>query len=167
MQFTIENVLRVKPDVFWQLFFDTAYNDGLYRALRFDSYEVLELERRDDGYVRRKLRAVPPLGGPDFLKEKLRGIVYYLEEGHYDPQRDLWEFENHTSVKAGTTKVTGVIRVAPHPEGCLQRVDIDARVSALGFGAMVERQIEKSTRESYRTATAHLNAYAAERDLLA
>ena len=166
MQFTIENVLRVRPDVFWQLFFDTAYNEGLYRELRFDSYEVLELERRDDGYVRRKLRAVPPLSGPDFLKKQLRGLVYYVEEGHYDPALDLWTFENHTSLKAGTTQVTGTIRLAPHPEGTLQRVDLDVRVSALGLGGIVERQIEKGTRESYRVAAAYANRYAAEHGLL-
>ena len=167
MQFTIENVLAVRPDVFWQLFFDPAYNEGLYRELRFDSYEVLALDRAADGTIRRKLRAVPPLSGPEILKRQLRGMVYYIEEGTYDPVRDVWEFENHTSVKAGTTRVTGSIRLEPIPEGTRQIVALDVRVSALGLGSLVERQIEKGTRESYRVASAYANAYAASHGLLA
>ena len=46
MHTRIENVLRVTPEVFWKhLFFDAEFNDGLYRELGFESYEVLELRR--------------------------------------------------------------------------------------------------------------------------
>ena len=168
MQTTIENVVRVRLDVFWQqLFFDAEYNDGLYRELGFPRYEVLSLERKPSGVVHRVLRAEPPISGPALLQKRLQGRIYYTEEGHYDPARGVWEFVNQTSVAAGTTKVSGSIVAEPHPEGLRHLVMLDVRVSALGLGGLVERAIEKSTRESYRVATAYTNAFAAARGLSA
>lgn len=168
MKATIENVLHVRPEVFWErLFFDADYNQGLYRELGFESYELLSLTREPGGVVRRSLRAEPPLSGPDLLKRSIRGRIYYVEEGSYDPARGSWEFENHTSVAAGTTKVRGRIRAEPHPEGMRHLIELEIEVRALGLGSLVERAIEKSTRESYRLTTAYTNRYAAEHGLLA
>jgi hypothetical protein len=168
VQTTIENVMKVRPDVFWRrLFFDAEYNDGLYRELGFTRYEVLALERKPSGVVRRVLRAEPPLSGPAILRQRLAGRIYYTEEGHFDPMRGVWEFANHTSIAAGTTKVSGSIVAEPHPDGLKHVVALDVRVSALGLGGMVERAIERSTRESYRVATAYTNAFAADRGLAA
>lgn len=166
MKTTIENVFRVSPELFWtRLFFDDAYNDGLYRALKFESYEVLELERLDDGRVRRKLRAAPPLNGPAIVRERLKSRVFYTEEGTYDPARSVWEFQNHTSVAAGTTQIRGVIRVEPHEQGLRHVVDLDLNVSAFGLGGLIERAIEKNTRESYRVTTEYTNAFAEQHGL--
>jgi len=165
---TIESVFRVPPAVFWErLFFDADYNAGLYRELGFESYEVLSLERHADGRVTRSLRAEPPLSGPDLLKRQLRGRIYYVEEGTYDPTRGVWEFVNRTSVAAGTTNISGVITVSPHAEGMSHVVQLDVRVSALGLGTLVERAIEKNTRESYRKTTRYTNDYAEAHGLLA
>jgi hypothetical protein len=168
MKTTIESVFRVRPELFWdRLFFDAEYNAGLYRALGFESYEVLSLERKADGRVVRRLKAEPPLSGPALLKKQLRGRIYYTEEGSYDPGRSVWEFVNHSSVAAGSTQVSGTIRVEPHREGLRHLVELDVRVSALGLGSMIERAIEKSTRESYRVTTAYTNEFAAQHGLLA
>ncbi|HEY6878399.1 MAG TPA: DUF2505 family protein [Polyangiales bacterium] len=166
MQATIESIFHVAPDVFWaRLFFDPDYNAGLYRALSFESYEVLSLETKPDGRIVRKLRAEPPLSGPEIVRKALRGRIYYVEEGTYDPARSVWEFVNDSSVKAGETRVAGTIRALPHPQGMLHRVELDISVSALGLGSIIERQIEKSTRESYQVTTRYTNAFVAERGL--
>jgi hypothetical protein len=158
---TIENVVHVSPSVFWErLFFDDAYNEGLYRALSFRSYEVLNLTRLPDGRIERSLRAEPPINGPELLKRGLRGRIYYTEQGTYDPARSEWTFVNQSSVAAGTTKVRGLIRVQPHPEGLRHVVELEVNVSALGLGSLVERAIEKNTRESYRVATSYTNEFA-------
>jgi hypothetical protein len=78
----------------------------------------------------------------------------------------VWEFANESSVKAGDTRVAGVIRALPHARGMRHLVELDISVSALGLGSMIERQIEKSTRESYLLTTTYTNAYAAEHGLL-
>jgi len=164
----IENVFHVRPDVFWtRLFFATDYNEGLYRELSFESYEVLSLETLADGRVRRTLRAAPPLSGPELVKQKLKGRIYYTEEGTYDPERGVWEFVNRSSVAAGNTQIAGTIRVEPHAAGLTHIVDLDVNVSALGLGSLIERAIEKSTRDSYRVTTAYTNAFALQRGLLA
>lgn len=168
MKASIENLLRVRPETFWtRLFFAPDYNEGLYRALRFESYEVLTLETLADGRVRRVLRAEPPLSGPDALKRRLKGRIYYTEDGTYDPARGVWEFVNQSSVSAGSTEIAGSIRVHAHPQGLRHVVELDVRVSAFGLGSLVERAIEKGTRESYRVTTDYTNAFAAERGLLA
>jgi hypothetical protein len=163
---TIENVVHVEPRVFWEhLFFDPEFNQGLYRELGFQSYEVLSLTRMPDGRMQRSLRAEPPLRGPELLQRHLRGRIYYTEEGTYDPLRGVWEFVNHSSVAAGTTKVSGAIRAEAHPAGMRHVVELALSVSALGLGSLVERTIEKNTRESYRVATQYTNEYARARGL--
>lgn len=158
--------MHVPPASFWEhLFFDAAYNEGLYRELGFRSYEVLSLTRLSDGRVQRTLRAEPPVQGPELLKRSLRGRIYYTEEGTYDPAHGKWEFINHSSVAAGTTKVSGAIRVEPHPQGLRHIVELTIDVMALGLGTLVERAIEKNTRESYRIATAYTNDFARTRGL--
>jgi hypothetical protein len=166
VQTQIESIFHVAPDVFWtRLFFDAEYNAGLYRALGFESYQVLSLETHPDGRVERKLRAEPPLSGPELLRKALRGRIYYVEHGSYDPARQLWQFTNESSVKAGDTRVAGTIRALPHPLGMRHQVELEISVSALGLGSLIEKQIEKSTRESYLVTTSYTNAYAAERGL--
>jgi hypothetical protein len=167
MQTIIESLFRVTPEQFWQrLFFDAEYNAGLYRELGFESYEVLSLERHPDGRVTRRLKAEPPLSGPALLKRQLRGRIYYTEEGVYDPARQVWEFVNHSSVAAGSTHISGSIQVEPHAEGLRHVVALDIRVTALGLGSMIERAIEKNTRESYRVTTAYTNAFAVQHGLV-
>jgi hypothetical protein len=166
VQATIESIFHVAPDVFWtRMFFDAEYNAGLYRALGFESYDVLSLERHADGRIERKLRAEPPLSGPEILRKALRGRIYYVEHGTFDSARQVWEFANESSLKAGDTRVAGTIRALPHAEGMLHRVELEISVSALGLGSLIEKQIEKSTRESYLVTTTYTNAYALERDL--
>ncbi|HEX5655887.1 MAG TPA: DUF2505 family protein [Polyangiales bacterium] len=166
MQTKIESVFHVAPDVFWsRLFFDAEYNAGLYRALGFESYEVQSLETHADGRIERKLRAEPPLSGPELLRNALRGRIYYVESGTFDPARQVWEFANESSVKAGETRVAGIIHALPHPQGMLHRVELEISVSALGLGSLIEKQIEKSTRESYLVTTTYTNTYAGERGL--
>lgn len=161
MKATIESFFRIRPELFWQrLFFDAEYNAGLYRELGFESYEVLKLERHDDGRVVRSLKAEPPLSGPELLRKQLRGRIYYIEEGNFDPARGSWEFVNHTSVKAGSTQVSGTIRVEPHAEGLRQLVELEISVSALGLGGLIERTIEKNTRASYRVTADYTNRFA-------
>jgi hypothetical protein len=166
VQTTIESIFHVAPDVFWtRLFFDAEYNAGLYRALGFESYQVLSLETLPDGRIERQLRAEPPLSGPEIVRKALRGRIYYVEQGSFDPARQVWEFANESSVKAGETRVAGTIRALPHPAGMCHQVQLEIRVSALGLGSLIEKQIEKSTRESYVLTTTYTNAYAAERGL--
>jgi hypothetical protein len=153
----------VTPERFWQLFFDAEFNRQLYRELDFVSYEVQQLERLPDGRVRRVLRAEPPLQAPELVKRRLKGKVFYIEDGTFDPARGVWEFANESSLASDSTRVSGTIRAEPHSEGTLHVVELEIHVSAFGLGGVIERVIEKNTRDSYRVSTAFLNRYARER----
>ena len=58
-----------------------------------------------------------------------------------------------------------VFYAEPHPEGTLHVVELDIVVKAFGFGSVVERMIEKNTRDSYKVTTEFVNRYAEERGL--
>ena len=162
MEVRITNLFRVSPEVFWQkLFFDDAYNRGLYQALGFAQCEIQRLETEQDGCVRRVLRAVPPIKAPEVLRKRLEGRLYYLEDGRYDPRSQLWTFKSVPSVAADSTKISGVIRAEPDPAGMRHVVDLSLQVSAFGLGSLIERVIEKNTRESYRLTAEYTNAFAA------
>jgi len=83
----------------------------------------------------------------------------------YDPARGVWEFANESSVASDSTRVSGTIRAEPHPEGMLHVIELEIVVKAFGFGSMVERMIEKNTRDSYRLTTEFVNRYAEEHGL--
>jgi len=71
-----------------------------------------------------------------------------------------------SSLAPEAAKIGGVIHGEPHSEGMLHIVDLEVRVSAFGLGSVIERAVEKNTRESYKVTTRFTNAYAAEKGLL-
>lgn len=165
MNVRITNVFHVSPALFWQrLFFDREYNRGLYRALGFVQYEVESLESSADGRVRRVLRAVPPINAPNIVRKKLEGRLFYREDGTYDPRTGLWTFKIVPSVAAESAKISGVLRAEPDPAGMRHICDLSAQVSAFGLGALLERVIEKNTRDSYRLTAQFTNDYVTRAD---
>lgn len=167
MRVRIETPLQVTPETFWsRLFFDDDYNRGLYEALGFQAFEVLKLERRADGRIRRLVRAEPPVKAPDFLKRKLAQRLSYLDDGEFDPSTQTWTFSNESNVAKDVTQIGGTIRAEPCPGGALMVVELDLNVRAFGFGGLAERVIEKNARDSYRVTAGYLHAFAGPRGWL-
>jgi len=165
---TFTNRLFVTPETFFnELFFDDAYNAGLYAQLGFRHYEVTELERTPEGTVRRTVRAEPPVNAPSIVQRRLEGRVFYMESGEYDPRTGQWVFETRPSIAANHTQIRGTIHLERHPEGAIHSCDLEVQVKAFGLGAMIERSIEQNTRESYKLNTEYTNAYARQHGLLA
>jgi hypothetical protein len=166
MEVRITNVFHVSPELFWQrLFFDREYNHGLYRALGFVQYDVESLETDADGRTRRVLRAVPPIKAPEIVRRKLGDRLYYREDGTYDPRSGLWTFKIVPSVAAESTKISGVLRAEPDAAGMRHVCDLRAQVSAFGLGGLIEKVIEKNTRDSYRLTAQFTNEYVRRADL--
>lgn len=166
MKFQLTHVLSVSPATFWgRLFFDRTYNEHLYQALGFANMQVLELEERADGCVRRLLRAEPPLHVPAILKSKLQGKIFYTEDGIYDPAAQTWVFRSIPSVVPDQVSITGRIQLSPHAKGALHAVEVEARVTAWGVGALIERVIERNTRDSFAITTQFIDRWAAEKGL--
>jgi len=166
VKFQVTHILSVTPATFWgQLFFDRVYNEQLYQALGFANMQVLSLEEQADGVVRRVLRAEPPLHVPAVLKAKLQGKIFYTEDGSYDPARQIWVFRSIPSVVPDQVSITGRIQLSPHDKGALHEVDVEARVTAWGVGALIERVIERNTRDSLAVTTQFIDRWAREKGL--
>src|SRR5687768_14500886 len=106
MHVRIETPLQVTPETFWtRLFFDPDYNRGLYQALGFQAFEVLKLEHREGGRIRRLVRAEPPVKAPGLLKRKLAERLSYLDDGEFDPATQTWTFTNESNVARESTKI--------------------------------------------------------------
>src|SRR5688572_25085183 len=151
MHVRIELPLKVTPETFWtRLFFDPEYNSGLYQALGFQPFEVLALEQREGGRIRRLLRAEPPVNAPGLLKRKLSARLSYLDDGEFDPATQTWTFTNESNVAKGSSKIGGTIRAEPTAEGTLQVIELEVSISAFGLGAIAERVVERNMRDSYR-----------------
>jgi hypothetical protein len=168
MRTRIENVFHITPRTFWDvLFFDDEYNSRLYRELGFVSSNVTSMQTLPDGRIQRALRAEPPLNIPELLKKRIAGRLFYEEQGTFDGKAQRWEFTSTSNVAPESTRIGGSITSKPHPEGMLHIVELDLHVSALGLGGMIEKLIEKNTRDSYKVTTRFTNAFAAEKGLLA
>lgn len=168
MRMHAEMILYVTPETFWQrLFFDAEYLDGMYRALGFSGFEVPSLETDAEGRVHRTLRVVPQFHAPAIVKRKLEGKLYYVEEGVFEPGQALWSFRTIPSVAADHARIAGTIRAEPHPEGLRHVFALDAHVTAFGLGSLIERAVEKNTRDSLHKTGEFTNAYAARKGLLA
>lgn len=168
MEVQIVNILHVTPETYWgQLFFDAEYLRALYVALAFPVFEVQRLDVDAEGRKRRVLRAVPPLTAPDFIRKKLEGKLYYIEDGTYDPHTGYWRFSTQVSVAADKVDIRGVIHTEAIPQGLRHVLDLSAKVSAFGVGPVFERVIERNTRDSYAVMTEFTNRFAAARGLSA
>lgn len=166
MEVQIVNILHVSPATYWdQLFFDAEYLRALYVALAFPVFEVQRLEVDASGRKRRVLRAVPPLTAPDFIRKKLEGRLYYTEDGTYDPSTGIWRFSTQVSVAADKVEIRGVIRTEAIAQGLRHVLDLSAKVSAFGVGAVFERLIERNTRDSYAVMSEFTNRFAAQRGM--
>ncbi len=166
MKFHVANVVRVAPATFWdQLFFDQAYNQSLYVALGFANMHVLSLDRQP-ATITRSLRAEPPLHAPAVIKRRLEGKFFYTERGEFDRVSKRWTFESIPSVLADQVSIRGTIELLPHAHGAEHCVDIEARVTAWGIGSLIERVIERNTRESFATTISFTEQWVQQKGLV-
>jgi hypothetical protein len=167
MRMRLDMILYVTPETFWQrLFFDAEYLDGLYHALGFSGFALQSMETDAEGRVQRTLRVVPQFHAPAIVRRKLEGKLYYVEEGVYEPEQSRWSFRTLPSVAADHARITGTIRAEPHPEGLRHVFELEAQVTAFGLGPLIERAVEKNTRDSMHKTGEFTNAYAARVGLL-
>ncbi len=168
MKSTIESILHVSPDTFWdRIFFDPAFVDALHRELGFETFAITRQETLDDGRIRRVARAVPPVHAPATLKKRLDAKLTYVDDGTFDPRARVWTFQTIPGMFADSVYVGGRIYVEPHPEGCKHVCEVEARVSIFGLGSMIEKILDKNTRESFAVTARFVNRWAVERGLSA
>jgi hypothetical protein len=163
---TVRNVLPVSPETFWErIFFDAAFVDALHVELGFETFEILEHETLADGRIRRVARAIPPVHAPAALKKRLDQTLSYVDDGVYDPRTREWTFRTIPGVFADSIYVGGRIYVLPHAQGVEHVCELEARVSVFGIGSMIEKILDKNTRESFSVTARFITRWADEHGL--
>jgi hypothetical protein len=167
VRYTIKHTLNTDVDTFWdKIFFDPEFNEKVFKErLKFTVYEVLALERRPDGSVRRRIECAPPMEIPAIAK-KFFGDTAYYEDGTYDPKTRRFSAEVEPKTGADKVHMKVALWVEPRGDKKIERiVDVDSSVKIFGIGKIIEGLIEKNTRESYDIAAAATNQWIADKAL--
>lgn len=166
--FTSRHTFDIDIDTYWdKVFFDEEYNKQLFvDELQFGAYEVLELNRKPDGSVTRKVRTEPKSDAPAVVKKLVGDSLSYVESGEFDPKARRWKYSVVTSKLSDKVKIGGEFWVEPRPDGKIDRcVTCTIEVKIFGVGGAVEGFIEKQTKESYDKAAAFTNKWIREKGL--
>lgn len=168
MRYTIKHIFNTDIDTFWdKIFFDREYNDTLFKQhLGFTVYDVLELEKKDDGSVTRRVRGVPKAEIPAAVKKVLGDSAGYTEVGRFDPKARRFHVEVIPNTAADKIKTKLAMWVEPRGDEKVERfVEVDNQVKIFGVGKMVESVIEKQTRDNYGRAADFTNKWIADKGL--
>jgi hypothetical protein len=168
MRYTIRHTFNTDADTFWsKLFFDPAYNETLFKQhLKFNLYNVLELQHAPDGSVHRRVECAPPVEVPAVVKKVIGDSTSYVEDGRFDPKTKRFTVEATPKVGADRIQTKMAMWVEPRGDKQIERiVEVDSNVKVFGVGKIIEGFIEKETRASYDSAAAFTNKWIAEKGL--
>lgn len=168
MRYTIRHTFNTDIDTFWdKIFFDPEYNDALFKQhLGFTEYEVLELDRKEDGSVTRRVRAVPKAEVPKAVKKVIGDSVGYTEVGRFDPRTRRFHVEVIPNAAADKIKTKLSMWVEPRGDKHVERfVEVENEVKIFGVGKVVEGVIEKQTRDNYGRAADFTNQWIKDKGL--
>lgn len=166
LRFTIRHIIETDPDSFWEMYFDEAYNEALYRgALKYSIYEVLSLSREPDGSVARRTNNGPPIELPAAIK-KVGTFSSFIEDGRYDAKARRWTSDLSPGAMADRAKTHAEVWLEPRGDKrCERFVEIDIKVKIFGVGKLVEKFVEQQTRRLYDDAARFTNEWIADRGL--
>ncbi|QQR91571.1 MAG: DUF2505 domain-containing protein [Myxococcales bacterium] len=155
MNFTVSHRFPIDVDGFWKnIFFDDAFNQRLYvEGLNFRACEVIEKTEDADGRIIRKMRYEPRAEMPAAAKKIFGDAVAYTEEGEFDPKMKRWRFRVIPGVSTDKVSISGELWVEPAGENQVDRVcRNDIQVNIFGVGSMLEKMLEKQSREGLEKA---------------
>lgn len=168
MKFTCRNIFNTDAETYWsKIFFDVEYNRGLYLGpLEFTKWEVLELTGEHGGVRTRKQLLEPKSDAPAVVQKLVGGSISYIESGRFDPEKQVWNYEIQLQKLADKAKIGGKFWVEPRGDKRIERIcDVDISVNIFGVGGVVEKFVEKQTRDSYEKTAAYTNEWIAKHGL--
>jgi hypothetical protein len=164
-KFRVEHVFDVDVDTFWnEVFFDSDYNERLFKEELGFEYKLVELEKNDDGSYDRKVRTEPKTEAPAAVKKLVGDKFSYLEVGHFDPKTRRWTYTVTPSALPSKIHISGVFWAEPKGDAQLVRiVETNLEVKIFGVGKLVEAFVEKETTDSYAKAERFTNRWLREK----
>ena len=163
MRTTITNRIAVGASDFWSAYLDEETTCRLYtNALGFDRVEA-KAERQTDGSCTRELRYAPRLNMPAAVKKVIGDRLQIVERGAFAPtDGGRWTFQVFPSSMTDRITIVGSVVIEPEV-GAIRRVtELDIRARIFGIGGVIERFIEKTTRENCQKSADWLNRHFAE-----
>jgi hypothetical protein len=167
VRYTIKHTFNTDADTFWnKIFFDSGYNDALFKDHLKFSYRVLELTHNPDGSVRRRVECAPPIELPSAAKKIFGDSTSYVEDGRFDPATKRFSVEVQPRVGADKIHTRVVMWVEPRGDKRVERmVDVDSSVKVFGVGKILEAFLEKQMRASYDSSADFTNKWIADKGL--
>lgn len=168
MKFTCRNIFNTDADTYWsKIFFDPEYNRGVYvDTLQFKKWELVELTGEEGTVRTRKQNLEPKSDAPAVVQKLVGGSISYVEEGRFDPSSRIWTYQIRLSKLSDKVTISGKFWVEPRGDKRIERLcDVDISVNIFGVGGVVEKFVEKETRDSYEKTTTFTNAWIAKHGL--
>ena len=168
MRFRCQNVFNCDAETYWtKIFFDTEYNDALYRnVLGFKAFEVQELTGETGGDRTRRTYTEPKADAPAVVTKLIGGGLAYTERGRFDAKAQKWSYEITTNKLSDRVRIGGTLWVEPRGDRRIERIcEVDLEVKVLGIGGVVEKYIADTTRDSYEKTAVYTNEFIAKKGL--
>lgn len=167
MQYRIEDDFSCDLATYWRVFFDEAYNQGLYEALNIQR-ELVECRpdatSLDPGApIHRVQRLTPQREMPAVMKKVLRGTLSYLEHNDFDPSRNEIKVRTVPSLMADKITTEGIYRVQALGQDKVRRVwegRCDCKIPLVG--SKIEKVIVEEVQESYAKTTSFTREWLAK-----
>lgn len=166
MNYTISDDFETTPERYWEMFFDDAYNEALFKHLRIGR-QVLEFSREGEGdalVIRRKQILTPEREAPKMLQKLVKGAIRYTEHNLFTARDNRMTVETIPGFGADKLTTRGVYRLEVLGPNKVQRIfegECTCRVPLLG--GKVEKAIVDEVRASYRDTTEFTRRWLRER----
>ena len=146
---TATHDIPCSPSAFWARFLDSDFLLGLFRHLRFTSYEILE-RRAEGGDIVRRSRGEPPIEAPALVKKLLGPKFAYVEEGRWTHADQRWAWRTIPGVLADRSDIRGTMWIEDlGQERSRMHVDATVEVRLPALGGMVEATAARELREGW------------------
>lgn len=156
MKYTITDDFKTSAKRYWEVFFDDAYNEALFRHLRIGR-QVLECTREGEGdslVIRRRQILTPQREAPKIFKKLIKGAISYTENNTFTARDNRIQVETIPGFAADKLTTRGTYRIEVlGPEQVRRIFDGECTCRIPLIGGKIERTIVDEVRASYRDTT--------------
>ncbi len=150
------------PARFWEVFFDEAYNQAVYKVVGTKGRQFLELT--DHGATKTwVLRVFPERDLPDFAKKIIKGDLGYIEHATMDKAANRIVSRIEPTLFKDKTKINSVYTIESiGPGKCRRTFEGDVEVSIPLLGKKVEQIIVADMEKAYASVADFTNEWLAK-----
>ena len=165
MQYTITDDFKTSAEHYWEVFFDDAYNEALFRHLRIGR-QLLECTREGEGdslVIRRRQILTPQREAPKIIKKLIKGAISYTENNIFTARDNRIQVETIPGFAADKLTTRGIYRLEVLGPKQVRRIfegECTCRIPLVG--GKIERTIVDEVVDSYRQTTDFTRRWLAE-----